>query len=662
MAEEILFQDDEEETLLDTSSETSDQNTDTEDLLLDSKETSLLDTDESEDLLNTNTEENLISTSAEPTSEEELLSLHEENPTKKESLKIKTKVKFSLKSKISIAIAILLTIAMLLISITILNNEKTALLNEMIYRAQIISKNLSANLAENIDSDMDRHPLLTETAKIKDLETITLIDPQFRIIDSSNPKLWQNIITKKVNAEKLPKIKTSIQKKFENLTTAKLEESESQIFIYQPVLMGSAKLGDVFLQFTKKPILDKIHNIETKIKFFIGITILIGIVLSYLLISFLLSPFKKLTFGVRKIGNGDLKHKITLKTKDELEMLGNEFNQMTDKLYNAQKQIVEKGKLEEQIHIAEDLQRNLLPETVPELPYFEFDAYYKAARGVGGDYYDILQVSDDTIGTVIADVSGKGVPAAIIMVVIRTIFQSTAKFLKSPDRALHTINQDISGRTSGEKYATMFYYMYNFDNGILTFSNGGHNPLLVYHKKLNQVKEYDTEGAPVGVMQETQYEKKSIQLDEGDVIFLNTDGITEAENINHDFFDENMFNDAILKYSLFSAKEIKNKIMNDIEQFVGSAPQHDDMTLLVFKINKIPHKGIIKAKAKTTAQPNLTQAPVEPQYDTKAPPTSQTNPETTSQKKPVSPPSKPGLKEKIKYVYDNPTDIYRSLV
>jgi len=651
MAEEILFQDDEEETLLDTNSETSNQ-TDTEEVLLNSPETSLLDTDESEELLNTNNEENLLSTSEEPTSEEELLSLHETEPAKDESLKIKTKVKFSLKSKISIAVAILLTIALLLLSITILNNEKTELLNEMIYRAQIISKNLSANLAENIDSDMDRHPLLTETAKIKDLETITVIDPQFRIIDSSNPKLWQNIINKKVNAEKLPMIKKTIQNKIKNLTTEKLEEFETQIFIYQPILMGSTKLGDAILQFTKKPILDKIHNIETKIKFFIGITILIGIVLSYLLISFLLSPFKKLTFGVRKIGNGDLKHKITLKTKDELEMLGNEFNQMTDKLYNAQKQIVEKGKLEEQIHIAEDLQRNLLPEVVPESPYFEFDAYYKAARGVGGDYYDILQVSNDTIGTIIADVSGKGVPAAIIMVVIRTIFQSTAKFLKSPDRALHTINQDISGRTSGEKYATMFYYMYNFDNGILTFSNGGHNPLLIYHKKLNQVKEYDTEGAPVGVMQETQYEKKSIQLDEGDVIFLNTDGITEAENIKHEFFDENMFNDVILKYSHLPATEIKNKIINDIQQFVGSAPQHDDMTLLVFKINKIPNKGVIKDVSKKSTQqtgaPQSIPQPVESQE--------KTNPQ------PTTPPKTPSLKEKVKYVYDNPTDIYRSLV
>ena len=538
---------------------------------------------------------------------------------------IRTKTQFSIKFKIAISLAILLIASLLWISFTILNNEKRELMNEMKYRAEIIAHNLGSSLQEGFEDDMTRHPLIQGTKQqIKDLLEISVYDKNLNFIDSSDEIKNEKILMKKMENAALDSLSGPEKDVFTGLQETKIVEINGieNFNIYQPVIVEKTVIGYAILTFTKKIINQKIKAVEKMAYIYILLTITIGLVLFFLLITWTLDPIKVLVLGVRKIATGNLRYKIRLKTKDELEMLAGEFNAMTENLLRAQYEIVEKGKTDEQIQIAEGLQKNLLPETYPISEFYEIEGFYKTARGMGGDYFDVMEMKDrGKVGATIADVSGKGVPAAVIMVILRTVFHAVAKFVPTPDKALDLINKNLSGRTSGDKYATMFYYMYDYRIGNLTWSNAGHNPMIVYHKKTGEVtlhpepgaeSKISTQGgvygAPVGVMPESCYSMERMPLDEGDIIVLYTDGIPEAENIQKNFYGDEALYAAIKNSAMLSGPEILGKIISDVQTFVGSAPQHDDMTLLVMKIKKIDpelKKRTIAAMAAAQAQAAL---------------------------------------------------------
>jgi len=539
--------------------------------------------------------------------EDELPPEVEETEADREALKaLKSEgVKFSIRLKLALSITILMVSAMLVLWLIMLSSSSSSLMEQMEYRASIIGRNLAANLKESFEDVMARHPIVAETKKeVADLLKVTVCDLSLNVVDSSDDQIYQDISVRIAEEKPLEPVDATIRPVLQGLTGQKTASLKDAFTIYQPIVnFQGAVQGYVVLDFTKKIILDRITAIKNQSIVIIVGSIVLALVAFFILITLMLAPIKKLIFGVRKIGAGDMRYTIHLKTGDEMEVLGSEFNAMTKKLIKAQREIVEKGKLQEQINIAEDLQKNLLPDHVPELPFFSFDSYYKAARGVGGDYFDILELTDDDmVGVIIADVSGKGVPAAIIMVIIRTIFQSIAKFVNSPEKALDMINKNISGRTSGEKYATMFYYMFNYRTGELVYSNGGHTPLMIYHRKQNEIREYDTPGAPVGVLEESVYSTASMRLEEGDIIILSTDGVTEAGSSKHGFYTEDDLKKGVIKYSNMNAKEIVGNIIKDINDFVGSIPQHDDMTLLVLKVNKIDPAARARP-AKAAVQP-----------------------------------------------------------
>ncbi len=515
------------------------------------------------------------------------------------------KIRFSIKFKIALSLAVLLIASLLWISISILNNEKKELMNEMKYRAEIIGKNLSGTLREAFEDDMSRHPLVQGTKQqIRDLVEISVYDTFFNFIDTSDDeKYGSEILMKKAENLPLSVLEGENRNVLTGLSETKIVEPSGSdaVLIYQPIKYETTVIGYAVLTFTKKFINEKIRAVERQAYILIGISIVVGLTLFYLLINFTLNPIKVLVAGVRKIATGNLRYKIRIRTKDELEMLAGEFNSMTDALIKAQKEIVEKGKVEEQVHIAEGLQKNLLPESFPMSEFYSVAGYYKAARGMGGDYYDILDMKErGKLGITVADVSGKGVPAAVIMVIIRTIFHAVAKFVPTPDKALDVINKNLAGRAAGDKNATMFYYMYDFRTGDLVWSNAGHNPMLVYKKSQDKVTLHPADdsgtktnefggvdGAPVGVMAESSYSMVRMKLEEGDVVVLYTDGIPEATNPEGKFFSDERLYETVKRLSPLSGTDILNSLVKELEDFSQNSPQHDDMTIVVMKVDKI---------------------------------------------------------------------------
>jgi len=268
---------------------------------------------------------------------------------------------------------------------------------------------------------------------------------------------------------------------------------------------------------------------------------------------------------------------------------------MTKKLLKARRSSIEKERMDEQIEIAKTIQENLLVEEFPKLDELEFGAYYKAAKGIGGDYYDIIYRKDkNRIGAIMADVSGKGVPAALVMVMIRTILQSTFRFLSTADEIIDNINKGITQKLTGDKFVTMFYFNYDINTGKMEYSNAAHSPLVVYKVRQNTIIELDTDGAPVGIDPNFTFGVNTATLDEGDILLTFTDGISEAMNEKNELFRTSRVIDIVKKNYKLSAEELKNKIISDIESFVGNAPQHDDMALVIVKIKKIGKKPVRK--------------------------------------------------------------------
>jgi len=257
---------------------------------------------------------------------------------------------------------------------------------------------------------------------------------------------------------------------------------------------------------------------------------------------------------------------------------------ITIRQFEMYREIVEKKQAERDISIASEIQMSLLPRKFPTSDKFDMYGFSIPAKGVGGDYFDYIKFGPNKLGIIIADVSGKGVPAALIMVMIRSITRTIASLSKDANQVLAQLNNSLSGDIVEDRYATAFYCALDAEKRILNYSNAGHGPLLLFRSKTKEFELLDTEGMPVGIMPDVEYGQDFIILDKGDIGVLYTDGITEAMNEAHDLYGLERLQNVIYKNHELSAKEIADAVLADVNEFVGTAPQHDDETMIIFKI------------------------------------------------------------------------------
>jgi sigma-B regulation protein RsbU (phosphoserine phosphatase) len=247
-------------------------------------------------------------------------------------------------------------------------------------------------------------------------------------------------------------------------------------------------------------------------------------------------------------------------------------------------EILEKKQAEKELGVAGEIQRSLIPHTFPEGEKYDMYAFSIPAKGVGGDYYDYIDFGSNKIAVMMFDVSGKGVPAALIMVMIRSILRTIATLEEETNDVLHRLNNTISEEIVEDRYATGFYLLFDAERGIMSYTNAGHGPLVLYRASKDEFEYMDTDGMPVGIMADIEYGKGYTTLERGDIAVLYTDGITEAMNEAHEEFGMDRFFDVIRSNKREPAREIANRILEEVNRFVGTAPQHDDETLLIFKM------------------------------------------------------------------------------
>lgn len=254
-------------------------------------------------------------------------------------------------------------------------------------------------------------------------------------------------------------------------------------------------------------------------------------------------------------------------------------------LYNYT-EIIEKQEIEREVSIAADIQKWLVPEDLPHIPGIDAAAVSYPARGVSGDYYDVIPLRKKGKAVVlICDVAGKGVPASLVMVMIRTIVHLIAGAGRNAARVVSLINRGVAGNVSIERFATLSYLVIDLKSGKVEYANAGHHPLLVYRAAKGAFETYDTEGLPIGLEKASEYEHLELTLYKDDVVMLYTDGITEAMNYEDEQFGEERVKDIVAHVSTngTSASEVMQGIFTGIDEFVNGAPQHDDETLIILK-------------------------------------------------------------------------------
>jgi sigma-B regulation protein RsbU (phosphoserine phosphatase) len=298
----------------------------------------------------------------------------------------------------------------------------------------------------------------------------------------------------------------------------------------------------------------------------------------------IIRPIKKISYGASVIGKGDFSYRIDVKSSDELGMLAAEFNQMTEMIQDSKEKEIETRIMNEQLEIARDIQEGLNPMGYYNKKGIQIKGSTKAAKGVGGDYFDYIDIDEDRVCALISDVSGKGVPASLVMVMIRTVFTSyvTRKDIDCAS-VVKAINDSLSADFAIDKFATLIFLIYNRATGELAFSNAGHGPLFCYRADRKVCTRTTLDGVPIGIMEEVDYKQAKIKFNPGDMVVLYTDGITEMRNEHREEYGLERVHKLMLEHNELNANDFLDLLINDVEIFRGETPPHDDTTALVFK-------------------------------------------------------------------------------
>ncbi|MBN1479822.1 tetratricopeptide repeat protein [candidate division KSB1 bacterium] len=325
---------------------------------------------------------------------------------------------------------------------------------------------------------------------------------------------------------------------------------------------------------------------------FIGELLLIWLIVSaslFLLIYVMMTPFKRLQKWVKRLSEPGVAEEMDIDSSTEIGAIAQAFHDVTAQLKRSQVDLAEQERLQQEMHIAKQIQQTLLPAEFPEVEGYDISSFYAAAKDVGGDFYDFVEVDKDTLGVAVADVSGKGVPGAFVMTMIRTALRSEARGVKDAAEVLAKVNEFVVDDIKKGMFVTLFYVIIDSKRRRLNFASAGHNPMILHRPSKNKTYYLNPRGFPIGIsLPDKDLFRKSIQSDtialaEDDILLVYTDGVTEAMNPKRKLFGEERFLRMIRECGKQKAEDFVESLKKEMNTFTEGSEQSDDITLVAIK-------------------------------------------------------------------------------
>lgn len=502
----------------------------------------------------------------------------------------------SLRIKLSIAMILTTATVIVVMAVYFINRQSEMLLRDNMSLAQLETEHIAATTVEALatDDELTIISAIQSTRNLTSVQYAYVIDPAGTVMQSSDLSSLGAVFhdTLTVNSLKYSGSGSKTGNNTPVFTQRMQDPKDPAGTIYdfsKPVFdkkTGGTRLATIRLGISDREIRAEILTMKKFLALATLVFLFISTIIAIVLATLTTRPLKVLSAGVNIIGTGNLDYKISVKSRDEIGVLASQFNSMTDQLKEAQSKEIENRIMQEQLDVAKEIQEGLNPMAYYQNRGIQIKGYTRAAKGVGGDYFDYIEIGDNRVGALISDVSGKGIPASLVMVMIRTVFVSSLR--QDPrkiqcSKIVSAINASLSADFAIDKFATLFFMIYDKERETISFSNAGHGPLFCYRADRNICTVTKLEGVPIGIMEDSEYTQAEVPFKTGDIVVLNTDGVTEMRNEQKEEYGRSRVQKFLIKNHDLPADEIVSKLVEDVDTFQGNAPQHDDMTLLVMK-------------------------------------------------------------------------------
>ncbi len=318
------------------------------------------------------------------------------------------------------------------------------------------------------------------------------------------------------------------------------------------------------------------------------VAILMGALVALWLASFVTNPLKLLMKDIRVVSAGNLSHHTRPHSSDEIGELAETFNHLTVMMRVARESDLERQTIEHDLDLARQIQANLLPKKVPKIRGMDLQAFYRSAKEVGGDYYDLIPLTAQHFGIAVGDVSGKGVQGSLVMAMTRAVLRSVAPGVPSAARTLIRVNHTLAKDLKPGSFVTLIYLVVDVVARTLNVARAGHNPLLIYHSEKRTCEFLNPSGIALGFdagpIFERTIRETTVPLAKGDVIVAYTDGVVESMDPDRTLYGNDRFQKVVTSHAHAPATGIVQALVADLDRHQGSAPQHDDISIVVLKV------------------------------------------------------------------------------
>ncbi len=345
---------------------------------------------------------------------------------------------------------------------------------------------------------------------------------------------------------------------------------------------GKGPLGVAHVAMSANAVRQSVRQALTKLLIAAVILLLLGAILSVVSVGVMVKPLRSLSDAARKVGLGDLSQRVLVNSQDEIGQLMGAFNQMVEGLGQAEDAKAEQQRMRGELDVARNIQAGLLPSESPKTKGVDVCFYCAPAKELGGDFYDWFPLEGGRLGFVVADVSGKGVPAALHMANLRNLFRFVVKDATGPADTIKKVNLHAWPDLKGESFVTVVYAVLDPATRRLTMVSAGHDPVLIVRAG-GKVEELRGRGMPIGIAEpedfDTIIKEVTVNLEKGDRVVFYTDGVTEAMNSKQGQFGRDALEKAISKGT--SSADTQKRLLDAVHAHAAGFEQSDDLTLLV---------------------------------------------------------------------------------